>query len=298
MTAETSGRTVTIILLSAGLIFIGNGILQTMLPMRAELEGFSTSWIGLLGTSYFCGFIAGCFLGPPLIRSVGHIRASAGVVAVLAALVLVFPIWVSEFSWIGLRFLTGLCLAVVLMAVESWLNDQATNTTRGRIISLYIIITNAGWVIGQLGVNLADLLAPTLFLLIAIAICLSIAPVALTPTREPTPVPGAGLDLAGLFRLSPVGTVGCFIVGTAEGAFWSFAPLFGQLRGLEVFQTTLLMGAFVLGGTLSQWPIGMASDRVDRRLIILPVTLATVFSGFSIAALDDPSMSLLLTLAL
>ncbi|MBY8975425.1 MFS transporter [Rhodobacteraceae bacterium NNCM2] len=298
MTAGTSGRTVAVILLSAGLIFVGNGLLQTMLPMRAELEGFSIGMIGILGTAYFCGFIGGCFIGPPMIRAVGHIRATAGVVAILAALVLVFPIWIDVIAWIGIRFLSGICLAIVLMVIESWLNDQATNETRGRMISLYIIISNAGWVVGQLGVNLADLLDPTLFLLIAIVTCLSVAPVALTPTREPDPVPGAGLDLKGLFLLSPVGTVGCFMVGTAEGAFWSFAPVFGQLRGLEVFQTTLLMGAFIMGGTISQWPIGMLSDNYDRRLVILPVTFATVLSGLAIASLDHLGFRSMLTLAL
>jgi MFS family permease len=293
-----TGRTVAIILLSAGLVFTGNGLLQTMLPMRAELEGFSTGMIGVLGTAYFAGFIAGCVLGPGLVKNVGHIRAFAGVVALLAALILVLPLWVHPHAWAGLRFLTGACLAVTVMALESWLNDQATNENRGRILSLYIIITNVGWIAGQLGVNLASLEGATLFILVTVAVCLSVAPVALTPTREPTPVPDARLDLRGQFALSPVGTIGCFLVGTAEGAFWSLGPLFGQQRGLGVFEVTLLMGAFVLGGTLSQWPVGRLSDNHDRRVVILPVALATVLSGLSIAVLDGLGTAPLLVLAM
>jgi len=102
-------RTVAIILLSAGLVFTGNGLLQTMLPMRAETEGFSTAMIGVLGTAYFGGFIAGCVLGPALIKAVGHIRAFAGVVALLAALILLLPLWVHPHAWASLRFLTGIC---------------------------------------------------------------------------------------------------------------------------------------------------------------------------------------------
>ncbi len=284
MTAHTAFRTISVILLSAALVFVGVGLLQTMLPMRAELEGFSTTMTGLLGTAYFLGFLVGCMLGPGLIKSVGHIRTFAGIVALLAALVLILPVWVNPVAWVALRLLCGICLATVFMVIESWLNDQATNHNRGRLLSLYIIVSNAGWIAGQLAVNLSDLFGATLFILVTIAVCLGVAPVALTPTREPSPVPDARLDLRGLFSLSLVGTTGCFLVGTAEGAFWSLGPVFGQQRGLAVLEVTLLMGAFVLGGTLSQWPIGRLSDNHDRRWVLLPVVSATVVTGFAISA--------------
>ena len=298
MTAGSPQRTIAIILLSSGLVFAGSGLLQTMLPMRAELADFSTSMIGVLGTAYFAGFIGGCILGPRLIKNVGHIRAYSGVVALLAALCILFPLWIDPYFWAGIRFLNGVCLAITIMALESWLNDQASNETRGRILSLYIIISNSGWIAGQLGINLSSLVGTTLFILVTVAVCLSVAPVALTPTREPEPVPDARLDLKALFSLSPVGVIGCFLVGTAEGAFWSLAPVFGQQRGLEVLEVTLLMGAFVLGGTLSQWPIGRVSDDHDRRIVILPVALATVISGLAIAALGSLATGPTLALAL
>ncbi|MBK0398172.1 MFS transporter [Limibaculum sp. M0105] len=298
MTSHFTGRTIAVILLSTGLIFVGNGMFQTMLPMRAEREGFSTGLIGFLGSAYFAGFIAGCVIGPPLIRAVGHIRAYAGIVAILAAIVLLFPVWVAALPWLALRFLTGICLAIAVMVVESWLNDQTTNAMRGRILSVYIIVTNVGWISGQLGVNLADLLGATLFILVAVAVCLSVAPVALTPTREPEPVPRAGLDIRALFGLSPVGTIGCFLVGMIEGAFWTLGPLFGQLRGFGVFEITLLMGVFVLGGTLTQWPIGLLSDRFDRRLVILPVVIATAISGLALASVEEVGLWAMLALGL
>lgn len=298
MGARSSRRTFAVILLSAGLLFVGSGLLQTMLPMRAALEDFSTAMIGVLGTAYFAGFIVGCVLGPRLIKNVGHIRAYSGVVAILAALCLLFAIWIHPYAWACLRLLSGVCLAITIMAIESWLNDQASNETRGRLLSLYIIVSNLGWIAGQLGINLSSLLGTTLFMLVTIAVCLSVAPVALTLTREPTPVPDARLDLKGLFGLSPVGVIGCFLVGAAEGAFWSLAPVFGQLRGLTVLEVTLLMGAFVLGGTLSQWPIGRLSDNHDRRIVIFPVALATVVTGLAIAFLGSLGAHQTLALAM
>ncbi len=281
--AKSSTRTLGTLLLGAALVLAGVGLFQTLLPLRAGLENFSATAIGFLGTAYFGGFIAGCLMGPVLVKLVGHIRAFAGLAALLAALLLLFPIGVDPYAWIVLRFLSGICLATVFMVIESWLNDQAGDSSRGRILSIYIIVTNVAIMAGQLMVNLTSTASATLFILVAVLVCLSIVPLALTPTSEPTPIPTAKLDLKGQLAISPVGTAGCFLVGMVEGAFWTLGPVFGQLRGMSVYEVTLLMAAFVLGGTLSQWPLGRLSDRIDRRLVILPTALGTVATGLLIA---------------
>lgn len=294
----SSQRTTVIILLSSLLVFTGIGLLQTMLPMRADLEHFSAAMIGRQGAAYFAGFIGGCVLGPGLIRAVGHIRAFAGMVAILAAIILIFPVWVQPVVWLALRLCSGCCLAITVMALESWLNDQAENDTRGRMLSLYFIVSNLGWMIGQSAVNLWPLTEPTLFMLVTGLICFSVAPVALTPAREPKQIPSARIDLRGLLALSPVGAVGAFLVGTTEGAFWTLGPVYGQQLGMSVFEVTVLMGAFVLGGTLSQWPIGHLSDNHDRRLVILPVVVLTVTTGLTIAFVGKLNFHLMVPLAI
>ncbi len=271
------------ILVGAVFVLAGVSLFQTVLPIRAGLEAFSTQLVGFLGTAYFGGFIAGCLFGPWLVRTVGHIRAFSGVAALTAALTLVFPVLPNIYLWIGLRFLSGLTLSIVFMVMESWLNEQSDNTNRGQILSAYIIVANVATMGGQLLVNVADPAAPTLFGIVTILLCLAVVPLALTPTTEPGPIPTARLELSSLFSVSPAGTIGCFLVGAVEGAFWTLGPVFGQLRGMSVFEVTVIMAAFVLGGTLSQWPLGRWSDQVDRRFVLLPTAAACVATGLLIA---------------
>ena len=281
--AKSSTLTIGTLLLGAALVLSGLGLFQTVMPLRAGLEGFSASMVGFLGTAYFSGFIAGCLLGPGLVKAVGHIRSFAGLAALLAALMLLFPLNTDPYVWIVLRFLSGICLATVFMVIESWLNEQAGDIARGRVLSIYIIVANVATMAGQMMVNLSDIAGQTLFILVAFLVCLAVVPLALTPTNEPTPIPTARLDVKGQFSISPVGTAGCFLVGLVEGAFWTLGPVFGQLRAMSVYEVTLLMAAFVLGGTISQWPLGRLSDRADRRLVILPTAIGTVGTGLLIA---------------
>ena len=280
---KSTNLTIATLLLGAALVLTGLGLFQTVMPLRAGLENFSASTVGYLGTAYFSGFIVGCLLGPGLVKAVGHIRSFTGFAALLAALILVFPMKPDAYLWIVLRFLCGICLSTVFLVIESWLNEQAGDSMRGRVLSIYIIMANMATMTGQMMVNLADIAGQALFALVAILVCLSVVPLALTPTSEPTPIPTARLELRGLLSITPVGTVGCFLVGMVEGAFWTLGPVFGQLRAMNIYEVTLLMAAFVLGGTLSQWPLGRLSDRIDRRMVIFPAALGTVVTGLLIA---------------
>jgi MFS family permease len=138
-------------------------------------------------------------------------------------------------------------------------------------------------------VNLFVTLDLTLFILVAILIFLSIVPISLTPTSAPSPVSSTRLNLKALYRSSPVGVVGCLLAGAVEGAFWSLGTVFAQGRGLETADITLLMAVFVLGGTLSQLPLGWASGQIDRRIVILIVAFGAVITGLVIGLDIFPS---------
>ncbi len=294
----TSARaTIATLLIGSALLLLGNGLQITLLPLRAGIEAFSTTLIGLMGTAFFAGFGLGCLIGPRLVRRVGHIRCFAGFAALAAAGALAYPLLVDPVFWCVLRALTGVCFALLYMVIESWLNEAVDNRVRGAVLSLYIIVTNLVTMGGQLMVNLYDPAGPPLFSLVAILIAVSLVPLSLTPTAAPKPVEVTGFDLGGLFRNSPSGFVGCLCVGLAEGAFWSLGPVFAQGRGLTLAEVTLFMSAVVLGGTLSQWPLGRLSDRIDRREVIAGCCLGAALTAVVIVTAAPENRLITLALA-
>lgn len=273
----------TVLLIGTAILMLGQGLLVTLLPVRGALEGFSTTWIGAMGSAYYGGFAIGCLLGPGMIRSVGHIRVFAGFAALTATATMVFELAPNPWAWVVTRGFTGICFAVLSMTIESWLNELSNNRNRGKILSIYIIVGNIVVASGQLMLNLRDPASATLFVLGALMICLSLAPISLSPIAEPSAPPSAKLRIGRLYKLSPVAFVGCLIFGLVDGSFWSLGPVFAQQRGFSVAGITFFMSAFMLGGTLLQWPIGWISDHVDRRLMIAFCCFGTIGTGLTLA---------------
>ena len=283
---KSTRASITTLLVGTAVLILGHGMLVTLLPLRAKIEVFSTTMIGVMGGAYFAGFAIGCLIGPGVVKRVGHIRAFAGFAALAAVLMLAFPMAIEPAVWVAVRGLTGICFAILFMVIESWLNDQSSNEIRGRVLSIYIIVTNLVTMGGQLLVNLSDPAGPVLFTVAAILVCLSLVPLSLTPTTTPKPIAEAKLRITQLYTYSPSGFVGCLAIGLADGAFWSLAPIFADGRGFPVADITFVMSLFVVGGSISQWPLGHYSDKIDRRWVIAFVCAGSVCTASALAVLD------------
>jgi MFS family permease len=273
---------VTSLLLGVGILLLGSGLFSTLLAVRGNIEGFSDLSIGLITSGYFAGFLIGTLACPGIIRRVGHIRAYA----LFASIASATPIWhglvIDPWAWGLLRMAAGACLVGLYMVIESWLNAQSPNEQRGRIFSVYMIVTFIALAAGQFLLLARPPAAFDLFGVIATLFSLSLVPIALTsmtqPAPPPDPVPRLGLQ--GLHAIAPVGVAGALVSGFAMGAFWGLSPLYASRLGLEEAGIAAFMSAAILGGAALQWPIGMYSDLHDRRRV-----LAVVAAGAALAAL-------------
>ena len=267
------------VLLSVALLLMGNGLQGTLLPVRAQLENFSSLDIGVLGSSYFVGFALGCVLAPHAVRRVGHIRAFTALVSIASTVSIAHALIVMPLSWWLLRTITGFCFAGLYMVIESWLNEKSTNETRGLVFSVYTVVNLTVITVGQMMLTLNSPLNFALFGLASILLSLAAVPVAMTSAAAPQPLVNVRIRPRYLFQLSPVAFLGCLAVGLANGAFWALGPVFAQGEKSDVTAIALFMSITVLAGAIGQYPIGRISDRMDRRKVIVFACLAAALSG-------------------
>ena len=261
--------TISSLLLSIAILLVGNGLLGTLLTLRGTLAGYSASIIGIIMAMYFAGFIVGTFLCPAIISRVGHIRTFTVMAAIAASSIIIQGLWINPLVWALVRLLCGICLVGIYMVTESWLNDQAGNLMRGRVLAIYTLVMLIALALGQFLILAADIKELSLFAIAAGLFSLGLVPVALTRLPEPVPVTQIKPGLGKLFHTSSLGFSGSLAAGLMCGAFWAMGPLFAHSNGLSQTGIAVFMSATILGGALLQYPIGIWSDRIDRRLILV-----------------------------
>lgn len=271
-----------VLLFSATILLTGNGLQTTLLPLRAEAEAFSPLAIGMMGSSYFVGFVAGCLTTAQLVRRVGHIRVFTAMAAIASVIPLFHILALYELAWWPLRAATGYCIASLFLVIESWLNERSDNAARGTVFSVYTSLTFAAIIIGQVLLSLYEPMAFAPFIVASIIISLAAVPVALNAVAAPAPIASGRLNPLQLARLSRSGAAGCFAAGLATGAFWSLAPVSASNAGLDTRGVAIFIGVTVLGGALSQWPLGRLSDRLDRRVVIAVSAGLSALTGIAL----------------
>lgn len=279
------------LLLSTAFLLMGNGLQGILTPIRANIEGFSAMAIGILGSAYFAGFVAGCLVFPHVVKRVGHIRSFAVLAAIASATILIQSLFLNLVVWGILRIAMGFCFAGLFMVIESWLNDKTNNETRGRVLSLYTTINLTVVTLGQLMVNWSSPSGTTLFILVSILLSISILPIALTESMAPSPILEVRLRLRWLFNASIMGCSGCFCAGLANGAFWTLGPVFAHESGMSINSVAIFMSVAVLGGAFSQWPVGKISDTMDRRKVMGFCCFFAGSIGLGLALIYEHSMT-------
>ncbi|WP_340587264.1 MFS transporter [Erythrobacter alti] len=262
------------LLLAIFVLMAGSGFLSTLIAIRLEQGGNSSLVIGLAATSYFGGLALGALRVSPLIARIGHIRAFAAFVSIYSASSLTYAVIDLPAFWIVLRFIDGFVMSGVFVCLESWLNRVAKPDNRSTILAAYMIALYAGQAGGQFLLNLGDNAPALPFMLSAILLSLAVLPVVLTQIKQPVIDAIAPFSLRRLYQASPLGFVGTVATGVMLGAFYGLGAVFVQRIGMPLSQVALFTSSVIAGGVALQYPLGILSDKFDRRRVIIGCMIA------------------------
>jgi MFS family permease len=256
-------------MISVFLMGSGMGLQGSAVALRAGLEGFSDSVVGLIMSSNYIGLIIGSMIAPAIIRNVGYVRSFAASASLGAASAIAHLLWIDPIPWLVFRAATGLSLSIMFVVAESWLNSSSSSYNRGRLLSVYSVVYIVSMGAGQPLMGIFPPASFEIFGLTTILISFCLMPVALmrvtgepSPDREPP-------RLVRTFMKSPLAGSGIIVAGMMTGATWSLTPLYGQQVGMAGGAIGVLMLLVSLGSMAFQWPLGWISDKKSRRYAIL-----------------------------
>lgn len=268
------------LLIGVALLLTGHGLQLALIPLRAQINGWTSIEVGYLSAVYFAGFIVGCFSIPQLVARIGHVRTFATLTAAMTSALLSLSFGDNMIVWLALRFVGGVTIVGLYLVIESWLNSQISNEVRGGVLAAYTVIVLIGLALGQLLLNAAPPEGDRLFVIAAMLVVLAAIPVCVTRTTQPAQIPSARFSPMLVIRTSRAATLGAFISGAVTGSYYGLGPVYGLQIELSIPQISMMMALGIVGGALMQLPLGRLSDRIDRRKVLF----ITMLFGSAVAA--------------
>ena len=262
------------------LISLAHGLQGTLIGVRSVIEEFTFISAGLIIAGYYIGYLSGALTIPIFLQRVGHIRVFAALASLASIAILLHSVFLHPYSWFFIRIITGISLSGIYVIMESWLNNKATNETRGKLLSIYMIVTFVFVGLGQFLLNLSDPAKVDLFILVSILLSFSLLPILLSNTEQPTISDTKYFTLKEFYILSPLGFVSALMIGLAHSALFGFGAVYVSSKGFTLFEISVFMVSISSFGALAQWPIGYISDKIDRRIILIAITF--IAAGLSI----------------
>ena len=231
------------LLLGVLLLMVGNGVQSSLLGIRGTLEAFGTFELSVVTSAYFLGFLLGSRFAPPMLQQVGHVRVFAALGSLISAVLVIYPMLIEWQAWAVMRIVIGFAFAGIYITAESWLNDSATNETRGQALSAYMIVQMLGVVTAQALIANGDPRGYDLFLIPSVLVSLAFLPILLAKYPSPRFDTGQRLGIMALYRISPLGCVGIFLIGGVFSSIFGMASVWEAVIELSVKQIAIFTSA-------------------------------------------------------
>jgi len=264
------------ILLGIGFMMLANGLQGTLLGVRANIEGFATFTTGIMMSGYFIGLFIGSMLAPILVSRVGHIRVFSALASLASISILFHGIYIDPWLWMAMRVVTGISFAGFFVVTESWLNDRASNETRGKVLSVYMVIVTGSMGAGQFLLNLAKPDVIDLFILISVIISFGLIPILLTVKPAPSFGTSSKMSVIDLYRASPLAVIGNCLTGMAHGTIFGLGAIYASQVLVDIKAISWFMACFMIGSLVLQWPVGYISDRIGRRGVMAALSIVAI----------------------
>ncbi|MDF1607250.1 MFS transporter [Hoeflea sp. YIM 152468] len=268
-----SVRSVASLLLSTFFLLTAMGLSGYLIPIRAVAEGWSTFAISLIATGYAIAFTASCIITPRLVLKVGHVRVFGALTTIMAMSYLLHSLIVHPGVWVLTRAMAGFSIAGGYMIIESWLNEKVSNENRGALFSVYMVVSMSAVMIGQYIVPFGNPIGPTLFIVCTLICSMAVMPTLLSSAQSPQPLTQVKFDVPALYRRSPAAVIGTLLAGVIASAWGGLGPVYATQLGLSTLEGASMLAVAMVGGAIFQYPLGRASDRMDRRKVM-------IFAGF------------------
>lgn len=270
--AQMRWRSIAAAISSISVVGIAIGLGIPLLSVILETRGHSASMIGLNTAVAGLASIAAAPIAIPLAVRFGVVWTMLGMIGAGALAFVGFFFAPQFWMWFPLRIVLHVALTVLFILSEFWISASAPPQRRGFVLGIYATVLSLGfaagpWIFAQVGSQG----------FLPFGITFAITMVAAVPVaaawRESPPIAPSDDEtrsFLGYLYLVPTATAAVLVFGAVETGGFALFPVYGARLGYPEADAALLLSMIGLGNVILQVPLGMISDRIrDRRVILL-----------------------------
>jgi MFS family permease len=262
------------------------GMLLPLISVIFEQDGVSATLNGLSATGLYIGtLLISPFIEPPL-RKFGYkpIIITGGLFVIIS--LMLFPIWKSVAFWFILRLLIGIGDHGLHFSTQTWITSFSPHHRLGRNIAIYGLSFGVGFAVGPLFVQLVNVFQGLPFIISSILCLGAWLLIFFVKNEKPEILKGSSANegtwkrFGATFAIAWVAFIPPFCYGFLESSLNAIYPVYALRNAIEVTSLSYILAAFSMGGVVSQLPLGVLSDKIGRRkVLILMLGLGAITFG-------------------
>ena len=281
-----------------GLILIAGFIQGMLMPIVAimfQQAGIPSSVNGLHATGLYIGILIATPFMEGLLRKMGYKTLLIIGASMIIIPLLLFPVWKSLLFWFLLRLVIGVGMSMLQIGTQTWVTSFSSIRNIGRNISLWGLCFGLGFGLGPLMTNFIEINQSLPFILSACISLLFCLPLLWLRNEYPesksdgNTMFGTFKHIGHAWKYAWVALLFPFTYGFLEASLNGIFPVYALTIGIDVKQVSIILPAFAIGSIVFQLPLGMISDRLGRRKVLI-VAMIFGIMFFSLAGILQHSV--------
>jgi len=285
-----------------GISGFSQGMLLPLIAVIFENTGLSSDLNGLNATALYIGILlVSPFMEYPLKRfGYKPIIIFGGLIVALS--LALFPLWQTFWFWFFLRLFIGIGDHALHFASQTWITSFSSEEKRGRNISLYGLFFGVGFAVGPLLAPLVTINEALPFIISSVLCFVGWLLVFLLKNDYPEQTIEVNSMKETLKRFkqawkySWVAFLPPFGYGFLESSLNGSFPVYGLRIGLDVPNISVLLFTFAIGAIIFQLPLGILSDKLGRRTVLMSILFIGFLSFTAAGFLEESLIALMICL--
>lgn len=268
------------------------GFIYPLISLKMELRGYTSTWIGVMGTLPFVASIIFSPITPVMMRYVNPTKLVFASIAADISLILLMALFDNIYVWFVCRFLMGIAGTVLFIVSETWINEIAEDRVRGRVLSFYTFTISATLGISPMFIFILGAEGALPFFVAVALMILSLYPLRWTMDSSPDFSGSRVSHVTKFILLAPTAVAASALMAFEEASVLTMLPVYALRNGLTEQHSALFLTVLAFGSMTVQPIIGSLADRFNRYNLLIGSAVLVMLGAISLPLIIQTKISI------